>query len=109
MYDVQIDVESTTLVPCALYVSSVHARVTDTKINISNIEKRRIGHQKSYVVPSYEGGNGPTQAPRNLKYGPKPKGSPYMRETVENGWLRQAAMTNNFQISGNTGVEKRRC
>ena len=65
-----------------------------------NIGKRQIGHRKSHVAPSYKAGNGPTQAPRTLKYVQKPKGSPYMRETVENGWLRQVTMTtNNFIIN----------
>jgi hypothetical protein len=39
--------------------------------------------------------------PRTVKCGLKPKGSRYMRETVENGWLRQVAITNNFQTKGN--------
>ena len=50
-----------------------------------NIEKRQISHRKSHVAPSCKMGKGPTETPHTLKYVPKPKGSPYMRETVENG------------------------
>ena len=50
-----------------------------------NIEKRPIGQRKLHVAPSYKAENGPTKAPRTLEYGLKPKGYPYMRETVENG------------------------
>ena len=35
--------------------------------------------------PFYKMGNGPAEAPRTLKEDLKPKGSRYMRETIENG------------------------